>query len=120
MEKVYKQSPQIKAGYVDGLSIFITSVITDTDDSGKITGYMIELAVYGEKVKLTLYDTTVKVRVQGGKQQQKYTNRALLPYIDRMIKQKTVNSLISPELLQSSKITFWLPNFSQKLVYAMQ
>ena len=94
--KFYKETEgkSFKAGDVDGLSIFITSVITDTDDSGKITGYMIELAVHGEKVKLTLYDTTVKVRVQGGKQQQKYTNRALLPYIDRMIKQNTVNKTL--------------------------
>ena len=38
--KFYKETEgkSIKAGDVDGLSIFITSVITDTDNTGKITG----------------------------------------------------------------------------------
>ena len=71
---------------VDGLEVIVTSVTTTTDAGGKITGYLAELQVDGQKVMLTAFDTTVKVRVQGRDKQEEYTRRALLPYLENEIK----------------------------------
>ena len=70
---------------VDGLDVSVSSVVTNTDAKGQITGYVIELSVEGKKVKLTPFDTTTLLLVQGGKMQEEYTKRALLPYIKVMI-----------------------------------
>ena len=57
----------IKERDVDGLEITVITVETTTDAGGKITSYLVELQVEGQKVKLPAFDTTVKVRVQGRK-----------------------------------------------------
>ena len=66
----------------------VTSVVTNTDANGKITGYVIELSVEGKKVKLTPFDTTTLLLVQGGKMQEEYTRRALIPYIKDKIEEQ--------------------------------
>ena len=77
----------IKKADVDGLDVSVTSVVTNTDANGKITGYVIELSVEGKKVKLTPFDTTTLLLVQGGNMQEEFTKRALLPYIKEKIEE---------------------------------
>ena len=48
---------------------------------------MIELSVEGMKVKLSPFDTTTLLLVQGGKMQEEYTRRALLPYLKDKIEE---------------------------------
>ena len=88
--KFYKEGVgkgHIKKVEVDGLDVSVTSVVTNADAKGKITGYVIELSVEGMKVKLTPFDTTTLLLVQGGKMQEEYSKRALLPYLQNMIEE---------------------------------
>ena len=56
----------------------------ELDAGGKITGYIVKL-LEAEEVTVTLYDTKVKMRIQGGNQQDLYTKRALIPYLNDQI-----------------------------------
>ena len=86
----YCEGKSIKREDVDGLNIIVNSVVTRLDAGGKITGYLIQLEVEGETVTVTPFDTQVKMRVQGGKKQEEYTRRALLPFLCNEIQNQSV------------------------------
>ena len=86
----YCEGKNIRKEDVDGLNIIVNSVETRMDAGGKITGYLIQLEVEGETVTVTPFDTQVKMRVQGGKKQEEFTRRALLPFLQNKIQKQSV------------------------------
>ena len=83
--KFWMETKVIDEADTDGLEVEIVSVKSKMDKGGTIEGYTVRLQVEGEEVTITLWDTTLKILVQGGLRQVQFTTRALIPYLENEI-----------------------------------
>ena len=74
----------------DGLEVKVNYVETETEKGGKSVKFIVRLNVHGENTTVTCYDTTVSMRVQGGPMMEKFSRRALIPYLEGEIKKKSM------------------------------
>ena len=74
----------------DGLEVKVNDVETETEKGGKSVKFIVRLNVHGENTTVTCYDTTVSMRVQGGPMMEKFSRRALIPYLEGEIKKKSM------------------------------
>jgi hypothetical protein len=81
MEALEKTEGRINPDDTDSLDTKVTSVVIKQDKGDTIEGYIVKLLVEGEEVTITLYDTALKMLVQGGPQQVQYATRALIPHL---------------------------------------
>ena len=73
----------------DGMEVKVTTIETSTDNGGKTVSTIVNLAVHGEKVTVTCFDTQVFMRVQGRQQMEQFFKRALLRYLEVEINKQT-------------------------------
>ena len=88
------ETKEIDETDTDGLEVEVINVNKKTDKGGTVEGYIVKLLVEGEEVTITLWDTALKILVQGGPQQVQCTTRTLIPYLENEILecQKYINS----------------------------
>ena len=97
---------EINSKQTNGLVVLIKEVAQQKDARGTIVSTLVDLEVDGEHVKVTTYDTTGLVRVQG-KGQQKFAEQLLIPHLEKNVilnarEIKMTNELI---LMHSNKLT---------------
>ena len=80
---------QINRSNTGGLDVSITDVRRGHDANGTTTQWIVRLLVEGEQVTITCYDTQVKLMIQGGGTKDEYTKKALIPYLNKEIKESS-------------------------------
>ena len=72
---------------VDNMNIIVDNITTKRDDAGTIEYYRVKLAVEGQKVTVTCFDTTLTVLVQAAASMlEPYCSRVLFPYLNKEIR----------------------------------
>ena len=92
----------IDSDLVDGMDISVDNIKIKKDDIGTIEHYKVKLAVGGQKVMVTCFDTTLTVLVQAGKTVlEPYCSRVLFPYLEHEIKINRMNIKEYNHMVQS-------------------
>ena len=83
---------EIDPNDVEEMEVMVESVKVGTDKKGTTTDTIVKLVVDGETITITLYDTTLKVRVQGKEKHIEYTNKVLIPFLEEKTKMNAKKS----------------------------
>ena len=71
------------------IKIDVDKVEDKTDLSNTMVEHIIRLRVGGDDVVVTMYDTTLRMRIQGTGEQVKYTTQVLIPYLEDQVDKNT-------------------------------
>ena len=77
---------RIEDKLVDGMNIIVEDIAIKKDKVGTIEHNKIKLAVEGQKVTVTCFDTTLTVLVQASSMLEPYCSRVLFPYLNKEIR----------------------------------
>ena len=89
---------EINSKQTNGLVVFIKEVAQQKDARGTIVSTLVDLEVDGEHVKVTTYDTTGLVRVQG-KGQHKFAEQLLIPHLENNVSLNTREIKMTNEMI---------------------
>jgi hypothetical protein len=103
--KFWKETTKISSDDTDGLETEVLSVETKVDKAGTIERHTVKLQVEDEVVTITLYDTTLKILVQGGSQQVQFTTRALIPFLVGRIRECDKNIQIANASVANKRVS---------------
>ena len=94
---------EIDPADVGGLEVLVESVLVGTDRKGTTTDTIVKVVVDGETTTITLYDTTLKMRIQGKEKQVEYTTNVLIPFLEENVKMNKKKSKELNEMILASK-----------------
>ena len=98
------QAKLIDSTYTDGMVVRVVKVRPKLDMGGLLEGYQVKMVANGKNVTIHMFDTVLKMTIQGGPESLAYTNRALIPYLKDKISRRfqEIQNLNSKVLLTDS------------------
>ena len=97
------------------IKIDVDKVEDKTDLSNTMVEHIIRLRVGGDDVVVTMYDTTLRMRIQGTGEQVKYTTQVLIPYLEDQVDKNTKASKEFNEMMIAYNFASQTPQASREL-----
>ena len=97
------------------IKIDVDKVEDKTDLSNTMVEHIIRLRVGGDDVVVTMYDTTLRMRIQGTGEQVKYTTQVLIPYLEDQVDKNTKASKEFNEMMIAYNFASQPPQASREL-----